>query len=250
MINELIKEGIFVVHALKGYEYHEKRVKELFKKNELHFEFVTDGDPSLFNKEVIEKYFVSDINSKLSKGVLSCTLNHIYAYERIVSKGIKYAIIFENDPFFLGNFIEKLKNYTDEIENLQKGFIISLENSTLRFPSYWTTKRGKYLYKAKSGRMAGAYLMDLEAATKVVNDLKHNKCHTVIDWWHNSLIERGIVKMYWAHPPLVEQGSHNGCLNSTISSKPNNMKRRISWLLQKFYKYFFRRIFKQKDVFK
>jgi len=132
---------------------------------------------------------------------------------------------------------------------LPKGFIISLENSTLKFPSYWKTKKGKFLYQAKSGRMAGAYIIDLEGAKKILNDLKTNKCGTVIDWWHNTLIERGIIKMYWAHPPLVEQGSHNGFLNSTISTKPNTAIRRISWLVQKYYKYFLRRIFKEKNVY-
>jgi glycosyl transferase, family 25 len=250
MIEELLKDGIFVIHALKGYEYHEKRLIELFNRNKLNFEFVTDGDPSLINNEIIKRYFVDDIESELSIGVLSCTLNHIFAYERMVSRNIKYAIIFENDPFFLGNFIKKLKRVLFEIENLQKGFIISLENSTLKFPSYWETKRGKYLYQAKFGRMAGAYLIDLEGATRILKDLKIHKCHIVIDWWHNSLIDRGIIKMFWAHPPLVEQGSHNGYLNSTISSKPKSSFRRMSWLIQKFYKAYFKRLFFEKGVLK
>jgi glycosyl transferase family 25 len=240
--------GVYVIHALKGYEYQEKRVVELFQKNGLQFEFVTDGDPSLFNNETIEKYFVPNINSELSKGVLSCTLNHIYAYERMVAEGVRYAMIFENDPFFLGNFIGNLKKCFDEMEYLQKGFIISLENSTLRFPSFWQVKKGKFLYKAKAGRMAGAYIIDLVGAARILNDLKINKCHTVIDWWHNSLAEREIVNIYWAHPPLVEQGSHNGLLGGTISTKPKSIKRRIKWLVQKVYKYYVVRLINDKRV--
>lgn len=248
MVDKLIKEGIFVIHALKGYEFHENRIIQLFKKNGLDFEFVTEGDPSLFTEEVIEKYFVKDIHEILSKGVLSCTLNHIYAYERIVSRNIKYAIVFENDPFFLGRFVEKIKKYSDEIEKLPKGFVISLENSTLKFPSYWDTKSGKNIYKARAGRMAGAYLIDYDGAKNILKSIKHNKCNDVIDWWHNGLIDRGVVDMYWAHPPLVEQGSHNGYLNSTISTKPSNLIRRISWLVQKNYKFYFKRIFKEKHI--
>jgi glycosyl transferase family 25 len=248
IIDELKRTGIFVVHALKGYEYHEKRIIELFGKNDLKFEFVTGGDPIHFKKEIIEKYFIADIDSALSEGVLSCTLNHILAYEKMVKNNNKFAIVFENDPFFLGNFKKKLVRMFDEITKLEKGFIISLENSTLRFPSYWQTKKNSFLYRAKAGRMAGAYLIDLEGATKILNDLKHNKCHIVIDWWHNSLIDRGVIKMYWAHPALVEQGSHNGRLNSTISSKPSNMSRRMKWLAQKYYKLYIRRLFKEKCV--
>lgn len=248
MVEKLLKEGVYVIHALKGYEYHENRIVELFKKNKIKFEFVTDGDPSHFNKELLEKYFIVDINSKLRKGILSCTLNHILAYERMVVNKNEYAIIFENDPFFLGDFTKKLAKIADEIKGLEKGFIVSLENSTLRFPSFWNTKSEKFLYQAKKGRMAGAYLIDLEGATKILDDLKQNKCAAVIDWWHNDLLERGVVKMYWAHPPLVEQGSHNGHLHSTISSKPSSFGRRIKWLIQKNYKFYFRRLFSEARI--
>lgn len=48
--------------------------------------------------------------------------------------------------------------------------------------------------------------------------------------------------------PFVEQGSHNGLLHFTISSKPRSIFRRISWLAQKFYKYYFRRLFTEHDI--
>lgn len=248
MTNDLFKNGIFVIHALQGYEFHEKRIIQLFKKNNLSFQFVTEGDPSLFTQEIIDTYFTENIHTILSKGTLSCTLNHIYAYEKIVQNQIQYAIIFENDPYFLGNFTQDITSYFAEIEKLPKGFILSLENGTLRFPSYWQSKKNQHLYEAKSGRNAGAYLIDLEGAKKILEDLKTNKCHTVIDWWHNSLIERGVLKMYWAHPALVEQGSHNGMLHSTISTKPSNLKRRISWNIQKFYKSYIKRFFDEKNI--
>jgi glycosyl transferase, family 25 len=245
MFENLFKNGIYVVHAINGYELHEKRVIELFAKNNLTFKFVTDGDPKYINQELIRKYFTKDIKNILTDGVLSCTLNHILAYEKMVENQQEFAIIFENDPFFLDNLTEKLKNIENEIIHLHKGFIISLENSTLRFPSYWDTVKNRHLYQAKKGRMAGAYMLDLKAATNILDSLKYKRCHTVIDAWHNSLIERGIIKMYWLHPALVEQGSHNGCLNSTISSKPKGVIRRVKWLIQKFYKMYFRRLFRE-----
>lgn len=245
MVEKILTESVFIIHAINGYEYHEDRINKIFKELGLNFEFVTDGDPKLFTPEILEKYFVPKIKNSLSDGTLSCTLNHIYAYEKIVERKIKYALVFENDPFFLGDFISNLKKLSPHIENLKENFIISLENNTFKFPSFWETKKDKLLYPAKAGRMAGAYIINLEGASAIINDLKQNKCHTVIDWWHNSLIDRGIVKMYWAHPPLVEQGAHNGHLNSTISS---SITRKISWIFQKVYKNYFRRIFREKHI--
>jgi glycosyl transferase family 25 len=241
-------KNIFVIHALKGYEFHAERIKKLFSQYNLDFEFIIDGDPSLTNKDIINSYFVSNIDKVMSIGVLSCTLNHIYAYKRIIEQGLDYAIIFENDPFFLGDFSKNIARIEQELQHIPTGFIISLENSTLRFPSFFQTQNNQILYKARSGRMAGAYLIDNEGAKNILNYLDTYKCNNVIDLWHNTLIDNNIITMYWAHPAFVEQGSHNGLLHSTISSKPSSIFRRISWLAQKLYKYYFRRLFDEHDI--
>lgn len=238
-------EGIYIVHAVSGYELHERRINELFSRLDVKpYEFVTGGDLSCLTPEMLRSYFCPDIQNVLRPGIMSCTLNHILAYERIVEKGNKLAIVFENDPFFLGNFEKKLRRVVQEAKSLPPGFLISLENTTLRFPSLMTTRRGKYLYKSSYGRCAGAYIIDLEGAKRILADLKHNKCGEVIDWWHNTLIKSGVVDMYWAHPPLTEQGSHNGRMHSTISSKSQSIVRRIQWVAQKYYRTYIRQLFK------
>lgn len=250
MIEKLLKQGVMVVHALKGYEYHEKRIIELFDQMGMSYEFVTDGDPVYFRQEILEKYFVPNIRDILSDGVLSCTLNHIIAVEKIVEKGLDYALVFENDPFFLGNFVEDLELIFNEVESLDKGFMISLENSTLRFPSYWDIKKDKHLYQASTCRMSGSYIIDQQGAMDILRELKDNKCPTVVDGWHDQLIQQNIIKMYWVHPPMVEEGSHNGHLNATISTKPRSQYRRFAWQMQKFYKQYIRRIFPNKYIIK
>ncbi len=237
-------DAVYVIHAKIGYEIHEKRVTALFKKHGLSFEFMTDGDPSVMTVSQLEKYFCPDIKNLLSIGVLSCTLNHILSYEQIVKNNIQLALVFENDPFLLNNFNENLNKVIKEAKTLPQGFIISLENSTLKFPSFKVIKKEKYLYEAKAGRMAGAYLVDLQGAKNMLTDLQSSKCTQVIDWWHNNMIDRGVVKMYWAHPPLTEQGSHNGLQSSTISTKNKSWQRRLSWLAQKYFKTYITRHFK------
>jgi len=211
----------------------------------LDYEFVTDGDTSNFNKELLQKYFCNNIEEVLTKGIISCTLNHIIAYEKMVKNNNRYALIFENDPFFLGDFVNKIKNVTAEANTLEPGFIISLENTTLEFPDYKKIKKGKLLYGASRGRCAGAYLIDLYGAKKILESLETQKCCQVIDWWHNTLISNNIIKMYWAHPAFVEQGSHNGLMSSTISSKNKSMSRSLRWTAQKFYKMYIYRWFKK-----
>jgi glycosyl transferase family 25 len=247
MLKKFGIEGIYVIHAKKGYEKHEQHINELFNRYKLDFKFITEGEPDNFTNDLLEKYFT--VEYKNPKGQLSCTLNHFLAYEQVVANENKYALIFENDPYFLGDFVKKIEKIVNEVEiNSLDGFIISLENTSLRFPSYWLSKPDQLLYRAKSGRCAGAYLIDLKGANNILEELRHNKCDTIIDTWHNNLIDKGVIKMYWAHPPLVEQGSHNGKLNSVISSKQKSVVRRIQWLCQKYYKTYIRRILNDKRV--
>ncbi|MBI34056.1 MAG: glycosyl transferase family 25 [Flavobacteriales bacterium] len=238
----------YVIHAEKGYEYHGERVKTLFKEKNIPFEFMTKGSPSNFSNELLSTYFVQDILKKYSKGGISCTLNHFLALESFIESEENFALIFENDPFFIGDFQKKMNRIFPEIEALSSGFIISLENTTLTFPGYKQTNKNQFLYAASKGRMAGAYLIDKTGAEKALEYLKSNKCAFIIDWFHNELIEKNVLKMYWAHPPLIEQGSHNGHLSSTISSKNKSIYRRFAWIIRKFVRKNIGRLFNQKRI--
>ena len=121
-------DGIYVVHAKKGYEFHENRINRIFGELEMQHEFVTDGDISNFTPELLQKYFSEDIYSKLSQGVLSCTLNHIFCYEKLVQNQNKYALVFENDVIFLGDFLSSMTSVIKEADQLKPGFILSLDS--------------------------------------------------------------------------------------------------------------------------
>jgi glycosyl transferase family 25 len=239
MLKHLGIEGIYVVHAKSGYEIHENHVNTLFKQHELSHVFITDGDPNMFTQELLNTYFTPTIKNKLSTGVISCTLNHILSYEAVIKNNNKYALIFENDPFFIGDFKNNVSKIVEEANMLEPGFIISLENTSLRFPPYKQINKKQLLYPATQGRCAGAYLIDNKAAQQMLSDLKTNKCNEVIDWWHNILIKKNVIKMYWAYPAITEQGSHNGLLSSIISTKERSKTRQIKWFVQRIYKTYF-----------
>ena len=240
----------YVVHAKSGYEYHGERVVKLFKEQNIPFEFVTDGTPESLTPEIKTKYFRDVFAEKTRPGSLSCSLNHIYAMERFLESNDNYGLFFEDDPCFLGSFEEGMTRLFPHIEKLDSGFIISLENTSLTFPSYWQAKKGKLLYEAKRGRMAGCYLMDRPGVEKTMDFVYEHKCGNLPDWLHNELIEKGILKMYWAHPPIIEQGSHNGILSSSISTKAKSKTRMFKWAVRKFVKINISRIFNQKRIIK
>lgn len=239
-----IVNNIYVVHGITGYEAREKVLRKLFDDHQLGYEFVTESVIDSENELLIKKYFVPEIKTILRKGPLMCTLVHLLIYERFINSNHKYAIIFENDVCFLDSFNDRIQSVTREADLLKEGFIISLENSTLKFPSIRKTKKGKFLYEAVTTRCAGAYMIDKKAAHLMMDYIKLNKCHEVIDWWHNHLINNKILKIYWAHPPLTEQGSFNGKMPSSIAVRTEGNWRSIKWSVQKFYKMYVHRLFK------
>lgn len=238
----------YVVHAKTGYEFHGQRVVDLFKKHNIPFEFVTEGTPESITPGIQEKYFTEAFVNHVRPGSLSCTLNHLFAMEKFLASEEEYGLFFEDDPCFLGSFQKGIEKLFPHIQQLEKGFIVSLENTSLTFPSYWQTRKNKLLYRAKRGRMAGAYLMDKEAVQKAMDYCYQFKCGFLPDWFHNELIEKKIVKMYWAQPPIVEQGSHNGILSSSISSKAKSNKRIVQWKIRRFFKTVIGRLFNQKRI--
>ncbi|WP_256010766.1 glycosyltransferase family 25 protein [Desertivirga xinjiangensis] len=242
--SELGIDDVYIVHGITGYEEREQFLNNHLRNLNFDFQFVTESLDKTQNELWIRQYFISDIRDVLTNGPLFCTLVHILCYEMIVKANKPYAIIFENDVCFLGDFSRDIRNIIKEADSLDEGFIVSLENSTLKFPSLRETKKSRHLYPAKMGRCAAAYLVDQQAVKNMLNRLKVIKCDKVIDWWHNDLINEGVIRMYWAHPPLIEQGSFNGKYTSSIASRSDGRIRSFRWRFQKFYKRYVHRLFK------
>jgi len=138
---------VFVIHALSGYQFHEKRVIDIMGKYDIPFIFMSDGDSSNFHKINLNEFFVSDI--QLERSPLSCALNHFLLYKKMIDENIPYALILEDDFVFLKKFFSRINEVLGRLHELPEGYIVSIENTTLQFPGYFQTKKGKIFYKAK-----------------------------------------------------------------------------------------------------
>lgn len=142
-MNLALNTQIYVVHALQGYEVHEERVIDLFSAEGLSFKFITQGDPTLFTADLLNRYFLPGIENKLRPGILSCTLNHILAYEDMVQNKIEYAIVFENDPYFLGDFKKGVSALAAEVRALKAGFYCFFRKQYVKVPFILPGKKGQ-----------------------------------------------------------------------------------------------------------
>jgi len=198
--------------------------------------FIHKGDLNSINNEVLNKYFGGELKT-LSPAV-SCAYKHILAYSEFINDvNTDYALILEDDIFFYQNFSEKIEKIIDEIKlNKIENFIISLEDSNLKYVKGSEIKKNKTLYKKSAGRMAGAYLIDKVAAKNMINEIENNKCNLAIDWFHNYCSDNNLLDIYWAHPALAIQGSLNGKIKSLIDNKQFGLIKIWKFKISKLYK--------------
>jgi len=221
---------VFVIHV-RGQKDREDHIRKELGKFNLDFEFILDGNKEDITPEYLDKYF-ADPYKVVTAGV-SCSLKHILAVEAVYERKLKYALIFEDDIFLKPNFIAVFENIMKEVEQLKlSNFIISLENSNHTYVPKKEIIEGQFLYKKPQGRCAGAYIVDYEFAKSFMNSIDTDKCHCIIDWYHNHLSDNDKINIYWSHPHIAEQGSHNGSIQSLLDAKKTGWFRKIVYYFQ------------------
>jgi glycosyl transferase family 25 len=237
----LAVERVFVVHVKKGLEERGRFISEQFARHGIEFSFVLDADRDELTDEMLDTYFGDALKARTAN--TSCTAKHLLAYEAMLREGIGSALVFEDDIILSPDFVERCNAAVAEARtrpDVARGnVIVSLENSELRLVPPEEVVPGRLLYRRDAGRCAGAYYIDLEAARTVVEHARRVKIREgAMDWFHNEVLRATPLSMYWCHPPIAEQGSHNGMFTSVLlNGKKGGWVRRLRWKLQKWYKY-------------
>lgn len=224
----------YIIHVSNAYDREKHMVAQLMNKK-LNFSFILHGDKAELTEDVLRKYFSGKM--KDVSAMASCAYKHFLAYEDMIANNINYALILEDDIYLNKRFDTGLENICIEMQSDHlSNFIISLEDSNLKYVRGSIRKKGKFVYRNKYNRMAGAYIIDLNAAKSMLSELERNRCYLPVDWFHNHCSDQGIIDVYWAHPTLATQGSLNGKIKSMIDSKPSSVYRIVSFHVQRVYK--------------
>ncbi len=235
---------ILVIHAASLKERGE-HIDRMLRGMGLDYEFVKEADRDMLTDEVLDRY-VADGPERMHEksSVASCTIKHFMACERVLKDGLEGALILEDDIVLHDNFLPRFKACMAEYEAhyQQQNILISLEDSSLRFVPRSERQKGKLLYPAKKGRMAGAYFVNRKACQAIIGSLDKERCKIPIDLYHNLLMSRGLLCCLWAQPAIATQGSFMGVFDSSLS-KHNDTMIKLRWWFKKNYKkilYWFR----------
>ena len=224
----------YIIHVSDDYERERHMNSQLVGKN-LDVTYILDGDKKDLSEEVLSTYFTG--NRKNTSNSTSCVYKHILAYEKIVEDNAEVALVLEDDIIFYKNFSATLARICAEIKREKlEGYIISLEDSLLRYINRSDRIKDKFIYAKEKGRFAGAYLIDTQAAKNMLKLIQDEKCHIPMDWYHNYCQQRNLVNIYWSQPTIAVQKSMIGSMSTLIDNKTSGLFRTISFYIQRVYK--------------
>jgi len=168
----------------------------------------------------------------------SCCHKHLLAAKYAIEKGDQVILVLENDVFFEENWEKELALAMKNLQDMKaSGYLLSLEDTTLRYVPRSQRRDGVVVYPNSITRMAGAYVLDLQACKNIVKYNSENKVRLGPDWNLNYVHDAGLLNIYWMEPSIVEQGSHNGKMQTAFFTKGGTgFKGRWRWLSRKFYK--------------
>jgi GR25 family glycosyltransferase involved in LPS biosynthesis len=224
----------YVVHV-RGNTQREQLVRRELAKAGLKPHFILEGNREDLSQELLRTWFSGKFQEPSPDS--SCVYKHFKAYERLLESQDSHALVFEDDILLYQDFADMLERVQTEIQQRGLcGYLISLEDSALRYVAGRKRRKDQVLYREAHGRMAGAILIDRLAAEALLQRASQVKCATPVDWFHNAAADAGQIQIYWLHPPICVQASHNGALKSILDDKTAGSWRKVSFTLQRWYK--------------
>ena len=167
----------------------------------------------------MEKYDISNFESGYKRSQIAIALSHFHAYKEISEK-YDQALIFEDDVILSENFTEQFLKYINDLP-IDYDMLFIGDGCNLHIQSDLITP-DKYIYKKEvepaswsgqgAGRCTDSYLVSKKCATKMHNYLQNvsYKINVPVDFWLNVAARDCDLRVFWAEPTIVTQGTQNG----------------------------------------
>ena len=228
---------VYVIHVRKGAEDRAAFIEQQLARLGIQFEYVLDGDRDQLSPEVMARWFRGAMAAPTAD--TSCSFKHLTACERIVRDGHDTALVLEDDIVLPAHFVEALNRSIGELRSRADASpgiaYISLENTGLE--TFVPPVGGQTLVRADHGRAAGAYWLSRGAAERLLHRAERERLEEPFDHFQNRLARSGEMQLWWRHPAIAEQGSHNGMFNSMLAPERGGPLRRLKWLARKTWQH-------------
>jgi GR25 family glycosyltransferase involved in LPS biosynthesis len=210
--------GIFSDRGLPVYVMHHRPLVE--RKRYLDAYFKSIGESPIWIDEEYstiprEKFVLKDPYGpeELSPGKVSIFEKHMRAYEHMVYMShppAEHCLIFEDDMIFPEDFEQRFTKRFDATPDDYD--LIFFSNGAHLVPDPNSKLADELYLKAHpASRCVDAYIVRPEAAAKILDyTLKDPRIELPTDHYINKAMKHHNMRVYWWHPPLIDQGSATG----------------------------------------
>lgn len=204
-------EKIYIIHCATFTDRKEHILRELQHSSlsDTPTEWIT-----LFDKDEITESQAKLFVHYYNRSTMSLHLKWNHVFERIAAGQEQHVTVFEDDVILTDSFKDKLQMYLRELpEDYDMLFLGDGCNLHIK-----NTEPGKHVYLHPGSRCSDSIVIRRECAEKLCTYLQSTDVviHLPIDLWLNYIIPALNLKVYWAEPTLVTQGSQNGTFRSSL----------------------------------
>jgi GR25 family glycosyltransferase involved in LPS biosynthesis len=193
-------DHIYVIHYKPLVERKQYLTNKFSELNITNYTFYEEYSRDTTSEETMDKYY--KYKSLHLNSVQKCiTIAHIEVYKDIVKKQYKRCLILEDDAILAYDFANRLRLYNErlpydfDIGSLNDGCGLHAQNIN---PSViW--------YYVQSLRTCCAYIISNDCCIKLLKTII--PFSEAIDWELNVQIQKHDLRVYWAEPTIVSDGS-------------------------------------------
>jgi len=214
---------IFVLHYVKLTERKRHIIEQFERHGITDYEIIEKFDKDLITDDECPEFSRDYINNRRAE--LSLHLKHIYTYRLMVRENYDQVLIFEDDVILSEGFIPLLNLYMTQLPKEYDMLFIG-DGCNLHIPISMQTPN-KYIYEKclhetawggnGAAKCTDSYIISNMCAKKIcdyidtlITAVDTKKINLPADWWLNQVARELTLKVYWAEPTIVTQGSQNG----------------------------------------
>lgn len=221
-------DAVFVL-SVRSFADRIAHIRAQMARHAIDFEFVFDYDANAIPEALIERRFAP---SDLRRAHQSLVLKHIRTWELTLERGLRHALVFEDDAELAPDFAPRFAAAMRALKELPAGHLLYLgrgDNIHVGAAAVGALIPGGPL------PATDALVFDVEAARRRLRYLESHKITRPADWLTRELDAAVGVAHYWLAQPLVEQGSMNGRFDSVLDDKRRRRGRLYTRLRYHWY---------------
>ena len=210
---------IFVLHYSKLVDRKKYILEQFQRHNITDYEFIEK-----FDKDEITNDESNLFDTNYKKSTMSLHLKHNYVY-KLISQNYEHALILEDDVILCNNFTNILNTYITKLPSnydmlfIGDGCNLHIDKNRL-IPNTYIYEKCLYPTQLEgngASRCSDSYIISKKCAINLCDYINRLTCkiNLPIDWWLNEAARDNNLKVYWAEPTIVTQGTQNGLFQTS-----------------------------------